>query len=73
MSAVQPSMRRSMSSLKQSVAGSPPEAPAGLAAYFRTSAEFWLNLQTRYDLKMAQRAVGEEIKRGVRPLSHEAA
>jgi addiction module HigA family antidote len=44
-----------------------------LAAYFRTSAEFWLNLQTRYDLKIAQRTVGAEIKRGVRPLSHEAA
>jgi addiction module HigA family antidote len=44
-----------------------------LAAYFRTSAEFWLNLQTRYDLKVAQRSVGEEIKRGVRPLAHEAA
>jgi addiction module HigA family antidote len=44
-----------------------------LAAYFRTSAEFWLNLQTRYDLKIAQRTVGDEIKRGVRPLSHQAA
>jgi addiction module HigA family antidote len=44
-----------------------------LAAYFRTSAEFWLNQQTRYDLKLAQRAVGEEIKRGIRPLAHEAA
>jgi addiction module HigA family antidote len=44
-----------------------------LAAYFRTSAEFWLNLQTRYDLKVAQRTVGEEIKRGIRPLAHEAA
>jgi hypothetical protein len=32
-----------------------------------------LNLQTRYDLKIAQRTVGEAIKRGVRPLSHEAA
>jgi len=44
-----------------------------LAAYFRTSPEFWLNLQTRYDLKVAQRTVGEKIKRGVRPLSRAAA
>jgi antitoxin HigA-1 len=44
-----------------------------LAAYFRTSAEFWLNLQTRYDLKMAQRSVGKAIRKGVRPLAHEAA
>src|SRR5262245_9361933 len=39
-----------------------------LAAYFRTSAEFWLNLQTRYDLKLARRTVGDRIKKGVRPL-----
>ena len=34
-----------------------------LAAYFETSAEFWLNLQTRYDLKIAATAVGEKVKR----------
>ena len=44
-----------------------------LAAYFRTSAEFWLNLQARYDLKVARRTVGEKIKKGVRPLPQEAA
>ena len=44
-----------------------------LATYFRTSPEFWMNLQTRYDLKVAQRAVGDEIKRGIRPLAHKAA
>ncbi len=38
-----------------------------LAAYFETSAEFWLNLQTRYDLKIAATAVGEKVKRAVRP------
>lgn len=30
-------------------------------------------METRYDLKVAQRTVGEEIKRGIRPLEHEAA
>jgi addiction module HigA family antidote len=44
-----------------------------LAAYFGTSAEFWLNMQTRYDLKMAERAVGRQIKKGIRPLSRKAA
>ena len=34
-----------------------------LAAYFETSAEFWLNLQTRYDLKILATAVGEKVKR----------
>ena len=38
-----------------------------LATYFETSAEFWLNLQTRYDLKITATAVGEKVKRAVRP------
>jgi antitoxin HigA-1 len=38
-----------------------------LAAYFDTSAEFWLNLQTRYDLKIAAAEVGDAVKRAVRP------
>ena len=43
------------------------ETALRLAAYFRTSAEFWLNLQTRYDLKIAERAYGLTIKLQVRP------
>ena len=39
-----------------------------LATYFGTSAEFWLNLQTRYDLKIAATTLGGEVKRTVRPL-----
>jgi len=38
-----------------------------LAIYFQTTAEFWLNLQSRYDLKLAIRAVGADIKKTVRP------
>ena len=38
-----------------------------LATYFETSAEFWLNLQTRYDLKIAATTIGEDVKRAVRP------
>ncbi len=44
-----------------------------LSAYFGTSAEFWLNLQTRYDIKMASAAIGNDIKRAVRPLQREPA
>lgn len=33
-----------------------------LAAYFGTSAEVWMNLQMMYDLKMAEREHGSEIK-----------
>ncbi len=39
-----------------------------LGRYFRTSAEFWSNLQAHYDLKLARRALGPEIERTVLPL-----
>jgi addiction module HigA family antidote len=33
-----------------------------LAHFFGTSAEFWLNLQTLYDLRLAERKAGKSIK-----------
>ena len=39
-----------------------------LARCFGTSAEFWLNLQALYDLRVAERKVGGKIKREVKPL-----
>lgn len=33
-----------------------------LAHFFGTTAEFWLNLQSFYDLRMAQKKVGKSIK-----------
>lgn len=33
-----------------------------LAHFFGTSAEFWLNLQNLYDIRLAQRKSGESIK-----------
>jgi addiction module HigA family antidote len=33
-----------------------------LAHFFGTSAEFWLNLQILYDLRVAQQRVGKSIK-----------
>src|SRR6266446_5468660 len=33
-----------------------------LAHFFGTSAEFWLNLQSLYDLRIAQKKVGGSIK-----------
>ena len=44
-----------------------------LAAYFGTSAEFWLNLQTRYDLKIVNRQSGDKIRNAVRPAKTQAA
>ncbi len=39
-----------------------------LARCFGTSAEFWLNLQALYDLRVAERKVGGKIEREVKPL-----
>ncbi len=33
-----------------------------LAHFFGTSAQFWLNLQSLYDLRLAERKVGKAIK-----------
>lgn len=44
-----------------------------LATYFGTTAEFWLNLQTRYDLKIAEAEIGKDLRRIIRPHHHKAA
>jgi addiction module HigA family antidote len=33
-----------------------------LAHFFGTSAEFWLNLQSHYELRLAEKKVGKSIK-----------
>ncbi len=43
-----------------------------LAELFGTSAEFWLNLQTRYDVLTAERLIGKELKQ-IEPLKRAAA
>lgn len=40
-----------------------------LAAYFDTTPEVWLNLQTEYELRRARRERGPEIERTVRKRS----
>ena len=37
-----------------------------LAQYFGNSPQFWLNLQMHYDLEMAQRRSGRQIKRDIK-------
>ena len=39
-----------------------------LARYLGTSAQFWLNLQLLYDLRMAERKVRAKIEREVAPM-----
>ena len=41
--------------------GISPETALRLARYFGTSATFWVNLQARYDLAIADRALGAKI------------
>ena len=38
-----------------------------LARYFRTDAQSWLNLQSAYDLRVAEIHAGNAIKRAVKP------
>jgi addiction module HigA family antidote len=40
-----------------------------LGRYFGTGAEFWINLQSHYDLEVARDRAGDEIERDIMPLS----
>ena len=42
-----------------------------LAAYFGTSAQFWMNLQTSYDLRLAERLNGRKVKKEIQPVQQE--
>lgn len=46
--------------------GVSPDTALRLARYFGMTAEFWMNLQATYDLKVAQRDSGKKIAREVR-------
>lgn len=43
-----------------------------LALYFHTSAQFWLNLQSGYELRREERLHGREIRAQVKPLPQPA-
>ena len=42
------------------------ETALRLARYFGNDARFWMNLQTGYDIAVAQRDMGKDIARAVR-------
>jgi len=48
--------------------GITPDTALRLGRYFNTSARFWLNAQSAYDLEVAQDALQSAIEREVRPL-----
>ena len=43
-----------------------------ISRFFGTTPEFWLNLQTAYDLKVARQAVGGKIELHVIPMKQAA-
>jgi addiction module HigA family antidote len=43
-----------------------------LGRFFGTTPQFWLNLQTRYDVLTAERAIGKDLRR-IAPLKRDAA
>ena len=42
-----------------------PDTALRLARFFGNSAQFWMNLQTRYDLLVAEEQLGEQISQEV--------
>jgi antitoxin HigA-1 len=53
--------------------GITPDTALRLARYFNTTPGFWLNLQSAYDLEVAQDKLSRVIEREVRPASFAAA
>ena len=44
-----------------------------LGVYFKMTPEFWIDLQSRYDLKVAKETLLPKIERSVRPAEKKAA
>jgi addiction module HigA family antidote len=38
-----------------------------LSRYFGTTAQFWQNLQSQYDLEIASDKIGKQVERAIRP------
>ena len=48
--------------------GVSPDSALRLARFFKTSAQYWMDLQTAYDLAVADALAGEQIAREVQPV-----
>lgn len=53
--------------------GITPDTALRLGRYFGVTAEFWMNLQQRFDLETRRDQIGGELRRDIRPLSPRAA
>lgn len=47
-----------------------PDTALRLARYFDTTAQFWLNLLSSFDLKQTESTVGPRIEKEVQPMRH---
>ncbi|MGE0499505.1 MAG: HigA family addiction module antitoxin [Rhizobiaceae bacterium] len=47
--------------------GISPETALRLARYFGNSAQFWMNLQSTYELAVAEQAIGDRVTAEVSP------
>ena len=45
-----------------------PDTALRLARYFDTTAQFWLNLQSSFDLKQTEAEAGRKIAEEIRPM-----
>ena len=50
-----------------------PDTALRLAVYFNMTPEFWLNLQSHHDLKLAKQNLLPKIERIIRPVEKKAA
>ncbi|MGC1413579.1 MAG: HigA family addiction module antitoxin [Acetobacteraceae bacterium] len=54
-----------LTDIVRGVRGITPETALRLGRYFGTGAAFWMNLQTQYDLAIAERDLGAQIAKDV--------
>lgn len=50
-----------------------PDSALRLGVYFSMTPEFWMNLQSHYDLKLAKQSLLPKIERSIRPAEKRAA
>ncbi len=50
------------------IRGVTPDTALRLARFFGGDAQSWLNLQTAYDLKIAEKAAGKTIEKEIKPI-----
>ncbi len=60
---------RRVNEIVQGSRGVSADTALRLSRYFGTTAEFWMNLQSRYDLERARGEVGDQICREVQVLN----